>query len=132
MGAGLAAVSEQPLDGRTLQRAIIQLARQLGWRVAHTPPIQTERGWRTAVSADGKGFPDLLLVRDRVIVAEVKGDSDRMKPEQRDWLTAFRMANVMAYEWTPTQWRSGEIEHILRLRGDDLAWPEPANLIHAP
>jgi VRR-NUC domain len=68
------------------------------------------------VAADGKGFPDLLLVRDRVIVAEIKGDSDRMRPEQREWLSAFRLAGVAAYVWTPESWRSGEIERILRAR----------------
>jgi VRR-NUC domain len=68
------------------------------------------------VAADGKGFPDLLLVRDRVIVAEVKGDSDRLRPEQREWLSAFRLAGVAAYVWTPESWHSGEIERILRAR----------------
>jgi hypothetical protein len=108
--------AHEPLKGRELQKAIIELARRLGWKVAHTPPIATERGWRTAVAADGKGFPDLVLVRDRVIVAEVKGDSDRLRPEQKQWLSAFRMAGIPAHVWTPQSWRSGEIERILKAR----------------
>lgn len=110
-------MAEQPLKGRELQKGIIELARRLGWRVAHTPPIQDHRGiWRTAVAADGKGFPDLLLVRDRVIVAEVKGDGDRMRPGQADWLAAFRLAGIRAYIWTPYEYRTGEVERVLRLR----------------
>jgi len=104
------------VKGRDLQRAIIDAARRFGWKVAHTPPISTERGWRTAVAADGKGFPDLLLVRDRVLVAEVKGDSDRLRPEQEEWLSAFRMAGTEAYVWRTEDWENGAIEGILRTR----------------
>ena len=47
------------MSERELQDAVIQLARLLGWRVAHFRPAMTTRGWRTPVSADGAGFPDL-------------------------------------------------------------------------
>lgn len=107
------------MKGRDLQRDIIDLARTLGWLVAHTPPIKTERGWRTAVAADGKGFPDLLLVRERIIVAEVKGDEDRLRPEQSRWLTAFRLAGVAAHVWTPREWMHGDIDRILRVRSQE-------------
>lgn len=110
---------EQPLKGRELQRAIIELARRLGWRVAHFPPVATERGWRTPVAADGKGFPDLILVRDRVVIAEVKGDSDRLRAEQRAWLDAFSLAGMSSYIWTPESWRKGEVEQCLRWRRGD-------------
>jgi hypothetical protein len=113
-------VSDQPLKGRELQHAIIDLARRLGWRVAHTPPVKAERGWRTAVAADGKGFPDLVLVRERVIWAEVKGDTDRLRPEQEVWLSALRMARQEVYVWSPDYWTSGAVEEILRKRD-----PEP-------
>jgi hypothetical protein len=106
------------VKGRELQHAVIDMARRLGWKVAHTPPVSTDRGWRTAVAADGKGFPDLLLVRDRVIVVEIKG-TDRLRPEQREWLTAFRMAGVPAYVWTPKEWASGDVERVLRARGQE-------------
>lgn len=103
------------MKGRELQHAVIDCAHRFGWKVAHTPPVHTERGWRTAVAADGKGFPDLLLVRDRVIVAEIKG-TDRLSREQKEWLSAFRMAGIAAHVWTPKEWESGEIEDILRAR----------------
>lgn len=102
------------LRGRPLQKGIIELARRFGWRVAHTPPMQTERGWRTAVAADGKGFPDLLLLRERVVVAEIKGDGDGLTPEQEVWLDAFAKAGIESYLWTPKDWREGVIEGVLR------------------
>ena len=114
--------ADRPVKGRDLQRGIIDLARTLGWLVAHTPPIKTERGWRTAVAADGKGFPDLLMLRDRIIVAEIKGDEDRLRPEQERWLTAFRMAGVAAFLWTPADWEGGEIDRVLRARSQ-AAYP---------
>ena len=62
-------------------------------KVAHFPAIQDVRGtWRTPVAADGKGFPDLLLVRDRVIAVECKGEKEPVRREQEAWLTAFRLA----------------------------------------
>lgn len=109
------------MKGRELQKEIVALGRALGWRVAHTPPIKTEHGWRTAVSADGKGFPDLLMLRDRQIVAEVKGESDRLRPDQELWLSAFRLIGITAYVWTTASWESGEIDRVLRARSQRAA-----------
>jgi hypothetical protein len=103
------------VTGRELQKSIIDLARRTGWKVAHTPPVRGHDGWRTAVAADGKGFPDLLMVRERVIVAEIKG-TDRLSRQQKEWLSAFRMAGVAAYVWTPTDWEAGDVERVLRGR----------------
>ena len=47
-----------------LQDAVIELANLKGWTVAHFRPAQNARGdWRTPVAAQGKGFPDLVMVR---------------------------------------------------------------------
>lgn len=114
--------NREVLRGKPLQAAIIELARQLGWRVGHFPPISTTRGgktwWLTPVAADGKGFLDLLMLRDRPLVMEVKGDGDYLKPDQEQWLLAWRLAGVEALVVTPAMWRDGSIEAILRRRGD--------------
>jgi hypothetical protein len=107
-------MTKEPLRGRPLQKAIIALARTLGWRVAHTPPVKTEHGWRTAIAADGRGFPDLLFLRERIFVAEVKGDGDALTADQKMWLSAFRLAGVEAFVWGPKEWRDGTIEEVLR------------------
>jgi hypothetical protein len=72
------------------QDQVIHLARLYGWRCAHFRPARTEKGWRTPVQADGKGFPDLVLVRGpELIAAELKADKGRVSPEQQAWLDAF-------------------------------------------
>lgn len=118
---GATAVSRQPLRGKPLQKGIIHEARLKGWRVAHFPAIRVEWGYQTPVAADGKGFPDLLLVRDRVIVAEVKGDGDSLKPHQALWIEAFQLAGQEVYVWTPRDWRDGVIERILSSRSREEA-----------
>lgn len=67
------------------QRTVIDAAQALGWMCAHFRPAQTAQGWRTAVSADGKGFPDLVLVRDRVLFIELKADRGKQTADQRAW-----------------------------------------------
>ena len=84
------------------QRDVIRLAQTLGWRVAHFRPAHTSKGWRTAVAADGAGFPDLCLVRDRVIFAELKTEKGRVTEEQQEWIAALEVAGVESYVWRPT------------------------------
>ena len=69
----------------TLQRQVLNLARLTGWRSAHFRPAQNQRGkWRTAVSGDGAGFPDLVLAReDRLLFVELKQDGRYPTATQR-------------------------------------------------
>lgn len=91
----------------SLQSWVIEYARAHGWRVAHFRPAQTAKGWRTPVEADGKGFPDLVLVRDGIVIlAEVKSQTGPVRPEQRAWLEASG-----AYLWRPSD--RPEIERVL-------------------
>lgn len=109
-------MTREPLRGRPLQKAIIDEARLRGWRVAHTPPVKTEFGWRTPVAADGKGFPDLVLVRERILWREVKGDGDKLTSEQTLWQSALALAGQDVGVWTPEDWLSGKISDELRER----------------
>jgi hypothetical protein len=106
------------VNGRELQRAIIELARRLGWRVAHFPPVPCDGRWRTPVAADGKGFLDLILLRERLIVAEVKGDTDRLRPEQKEWISAWRIAGFEPVVWTPALYDSGVVRAALETRAE--------------
>lgn len=106
---------------KVFQKDVIDLAHALGWKIAHFRSVETKRqGWQTPVAADGKGFPDLILVRDRVIAAELKRNEDvkdtRRVPsvEQLAWLDAFRNAGVEAYLWRPAD--VDEIFDVLRRR----------------
>ena len=98
---------------RDLQSAVVDLARLYGWRVAHFRPARTSRGWRTPVEADGKGFPDLLLIRGTQIkVRELKAGRNKLAPEQRDWLAAFEVAGIDAGIWTELDLPDGIVEDL--------------------
>ena len=91
---------------RDFQRAVVELARLMGWRVHHTRPALTQRGrWLTPIQGDA-GFPDLVLCRPpRLIVAELKRNGARPTPAQRGWLDALAScAGVECYLWTPNDW----------------------------
>ncbi len=92
------------MKGKDLQKGIVDLAHTLHWHVVHNPTVETKQGWRTALAADAKGFPDLLCFRDRVVAIEVKGDGDRMSSEQLDWRDRMINANVEHYVVRPADW----------------------------
>ena len=91
---------------RELQRAVVELARLMGWRVHHTRPALTQRGrWLTPIQGDA-GFPDLVLCRPpRLILAELKRVGGKLTAEQQAWLEALQAcAGVECYLWTPNDW----------------------------
>jgi hypothetical protein len=115
----LTAQQLRDLAGRSMTEAeflrmVLQLAKVHGWRSFHARPARTAKGWRTAVQGDGKGFPDVLLLRgNALIAAELKVGRNKATPEQMEWLLAFRRVygQVRDYIWRPTDWP--EIESIL-------------------
>lgn len=97
------------------QRQIIDLAHLCGWRVAHFRPAMNRRGeWRTPVAADGAGFPDLVLIRDRVIFAELKSDRGRLSDGQRQWIAALGDAGCEVHVWRPADFDT--VHHHLKDR----------------
>jgi hypothetical protein len=91
---------------KDFQRAVIELARTMGWRVHHTLPAITERGrWITPVQGD-VGFPDLVLCRPpRLIFAELKRVGGKLSVAQREWLDALQACDgVECYLWNPNDW----------------------------
>lgn len=95
------------LSEKQFQLQVLQLAKLYGWRVAHFRPAQTRSGrWITPVQAQGKGFPDLLMLRGaRQVVAELKVGKNKPSAEQTAWLDAFTLAKVEAHVWFPEDWR---------------------------
>jgi hypothetical protein len=93
---------------REFQRAVIEYARMMGWRVHHTRPALTQRGrWLTPVQGD-VGFPDLVLCRPpRLILAELKRLGGKVSPQQREWLEALQACDgVECYVWNPDDWEA--------------------------
>lgn len=129
---------------KDLLGSIIEQARARRWKVAHFASAPIMRGgrivWMTPVQADGKGFPDLLMVRERVLAVEVKGGSHKPTVEQSDWLIAMRMAGATTAVWTPREWDDGTvIEELTRRTAAGESTPYPgrneqhrADPFHAP
>lgn len=94
-----------PPSESDFQQTIIQTLHALNWIVAHFRPALTKKGWRTPVSANGKGFPDLVAVRERVLFVELKSSTGRMSAEQKVWRDRLERAGAEYYLWTPdTPW----------------------------
>lgn len=84
--------------------AVIALAQLAGWRTFHARPAWTTQGYRTPVSGDGVGFPDLILVKDTLILAvELKAERGKTTLAQDAWLDALTLAGVTTAVWRPSQ-----------------------------
>lgn len=97
----------EPLTEAKFLKMVLDLAKLRGWRTAHFRPAKTSKGWRTAVQGDGRGFPDLILIRDRVmVVAELKVGRGQLTEEQKVWLAAFARLEpvVRVLVWRPADW----------------------------
>lgn len=100
------------MNEKDWQSRVTEYATLRGWTWAHFRPAQNKNGvWRTAM-AGTPGYPDLTLVRDRVIFVELKTDVGRMKPTQVDWLTKLRSAGAEAYVLRPSDW--DQVQELLR------------------
>ena len=100
-------------DEKTFQKLVIELARTLGWTVAHFRPAQTKHGWRTPAGADGAGFPDLVLVgRDQVLFRELKRRGGRLSPDQKAWGELLTRNGADYGVWRPDDWRQRIITEL--------------------
>lgn len=100
---------------RELQRAVIDVAHIFGWRVAHFRPSQTTKGWRTAVEADGKGFPDLVLLRgEQMLVRELKAGRGKPTQDQVEWMQAFQLAGIDVGVWTEDDLSTRVVDELRR------------------
>src|SRR6478672_4479793 len=98
---------------RDFTTAMLEACRLFGWRSLHVRPARTDRGWRTPLQGDGRGWPDLFAVRgNRAIAAELKSETGRLGPGQADWLAALELAGVETYTWRPNSCPG--VERMLR------------------
>lgn len=82
--------------------AVIELAKLRRWLVYHTHDSRRSE----------PGFPDLVLVRDRVLFAELKTEKGKITRDQTNWMERLRAAGADAHIWRPQDW--DEIEAALR------------------
>lgn len=97
-----AALGLPPQSEDEFQADVVGLAKLLGWRVYHT---RDSRG-------SDCGFPDLTMVRrGRLIFAELKTDTGKLRPEQEAWLSDLLETAAEVHLWRPSAWV--EIERVL-------------------
>jgi hypothetical protein len=84
------------LRERDWQDVVVAYARIKGWLVYHTHDSR-----RSA-----PGFPDLAMTRGgRLVLAELKTETGRLRPEQARWIEALSAVRGMeVYLWRPSQW----------------------------
>ena len=107
-------VTAPPMLENDLLNLVIDYARVYGWLVVHFRSSRTKHGWSTAVSADGAGFPDLVLVhpgRQRVVWVELKREHGKLSNKQRNWRAWLLAAGQEWHMWQPSDW--SEIEQVL-------------------
>lgn len=98
-----------------LVKAILDVARILGWRSAHFRPAMTKHGWKTAVQGDGKGWPDIVLVgHGRILYREVKCGRNTLSADQAEWIRALEQAGADVGVWHERDWQDGLVEAELR------------------
>jgi hypothetical protein len=101
-----------------LQTSVIDLAHVLGWRIAHfrSVAVMGKSGqvhYRTPVQADGAGFPDLVLARERIMYVELKAERGKLSHNQMAWLGALEDAGGEMHVWKPRDWLDGTIQNVL-------------------
>lgn len=111
--AGMPA-TQPAISEAELQEMVLETAQILGWYRAHFRPAKTKHGWRTAVGGDGKGFPDVMLVRERLVAVELKATGRYPNADQRTWRERLERAGVEYHLWRPADWYAGTIEDVLR------------------
>lgn len=102
------AMSEQQLED-----AICDMLDTFGFYYHHDRPARTKDGkWKNHVRGQN-GFPDLLIVGNRTIYAELKSQRGQLRPEQREWFTRLKTAGQEVYLWRPADWLDGTIGETL-------------------
>jgi hypothetical protein len=116
-----------PMSEDDLLRTVLDMAQRLGVRAAHFRPAKTDKGWRTPVQGDGKGFPDVVLAgAGGLLFRELKSDRGALSPEQRAWLSTLLGADADADVWRPTDLTGGRIEAEIRALRQPRAAKEKA------
>lgn len=93
---------------RDFTRWVVEVAGTYGWKCAHfgnTVKIVRRRDASTVVipDRDAAGFPDLICVRERLLVAELKLAPNKPTANQIDWIEGLQAAGVETHVWNDRQ-----------------------------
>ena len=101
------------MQEKDLDRAVRDACKMFGWAYYHT----------FFSYKSPAGFPDCVLVRERVIYAELKGPKTPVSPRQVEWLDTLHKAGQEVYLWRPDNVQ--QIVDVLRATGRPFPLPEP-------
>lgn len=79
------------MSERAWQAMVLELATLYRWTWYHTHDSRRSPA----------GFPDLVLVRDRVLFAELKTDRGRLTAQQLGWIGRLEEAGAEVFVWRP-------------------------------
>lgn len=90
------------------QRQVIAFGRLHGWLCASFRCVRIQRKgggifFATPAGADGVGWPDLVLVRDRILFRELKVKAP-LSAEQKRWGERIAAAGGSWAVWKPKMW----------------------------
>jgi hypothetical protein len=105
--------ADRKMSEKTLQGRVMYRAKRDGWKIMHIPRGQAGGGQWRSTTGGGKGFPDLVLVRDRVLFVELKKELNHPDEDQVAWLEALNAARVETYVWRPSDLRLGIVDAAL-------------------
>lgn len=89
------AVLDRAVSEAAWQAVIVKYAQLHGWVVWHD---------NDSLRNDA-GFPDLVLVREgRLIFAELKTETGRIRTAQHAWLSLLKHTAAEVYVWRPSDW----------------------------
>jgi len=107
-------MTDSKLTEGAFQKVVIELAQRFDWKVMHPLPGVSPKGrWSTATQGNGRGFPDLTLVRERIMFVELKADGRYLSVWQKMWRDSLLAAGGEWHCWKPAQWFDGTVERIL-------------------
>jgi len=86
------------------QAQVVDLARLYGWEYFHV----------TNSRRSAPGWPDLALVRDRLVMAELKAEGGRLSKDQVRWIALLETAGVEVHVWRPSDLPA--VTEVLRRR----------------
>lgn len=101
----LAGAASKPIahdvSEKDFQRAVIALAKRNGWLAYHTADSRKSAA----------GFPDLVLVRERVVWMELKSANGIVSAAQQTWIDCLRATGAEVYVFRPIDW--ADVERVL-------------------
>lgn len=102
------------LSEEAFQAQVIELAEVCGWRVIEFEAYRKAARGKFLGEQRSTGWPDLTLIRERVIFRELKAQAGRASADQKEILGLLEAAGADVRVWRPSDWP--EIERTLGAR----------------